>query len=128
VEVEQEVVVRVTPDVDLFHLFIKDVPEFIDVCPVLCRNEHTVLVCGSHPGPLQLFQRQVLPVCGAEIILILFNELVGVDLVEHHDGRLVEGSNVVKGGIDRTDLVFEAGMGDVDDMYQDVGFPDLVEG
>ncbi len=54
--------------------------------------------------------------------------LIFVDLIKDDQYRLFEGFQLLKGLIDHPQLLFVAGMGDVDYMQQDIRFPDLIQG
>jgi len=51
-----------------------------------------------------------------------------VDLVEHHEGRAFRSPDFGEDAMDGADLFLGVGMADVDDMEEEIGFDDFLEG
>ena len=80
-----------------------------------------------HPRLLEFVERDVFTGRCRQVILVLGSPRIGVNLVEHQQRRLVGTAQVSQSLFNDADLLFEIGMGDVDDMHQQVGLAHLVE-
>ena len=125
---EKEVIIRETFGVDLAGLLVKEFLEGVDIYAVFCGDEDAVVVHLRHPGLLELFKGYILAGLGRQVIFIFRSITEGIYLIENQNPRFLVGSaDISQRLVDYRYLLLESGMGDIDDMNQEVCFTDLIE-
>ena len=114
---------------DLLGFLVNHIFQFGDVQLLLGRYENSVTAEAAHPRLFKFFESYVLTRARSKVISVLLDMGVGVDFVEHHNHRLLAAAaDVVERFVDNLYLFLEIRMGDVDNVNQQIGLANLVEG
>ena len=102
--------------------------QFIYILAGLGRDEYTVVVESGHPCGAQVFERQILTLHRAEVVLVLGRVLERIYLVEHQYGRFgIATANIAQCLVDHFYLLLKVRMRYINHMHQDVGLAHLIE-
>ena len=113
---------------NLFHPFVQQGFECIEIRPFLSRNKDTIILHLVHPSSFQFVQVDILACTRSQVIFILRDESEGINLVEHHNHRFLRLVDFRQGAVHHLDLFFECRMGDIDNMHQQVRLTHLIQG
>ena len=124
----KEVVEGISSGVDFGNHLVDVVSELFYADSFFGRYEDAGGLLRRDPAVLELLEGEVDWLFWREGEFVVGFVAVGIDLIEDDELGFVAGADVAERLLHHFHLLFEAGMGDVDHMEEDIGLADFVQG